>query len=96
MLRAKWIRHRCRSAAFMVCSAAISPGAPSLITSNGQPSPRSPRSVRNPAQASPDSVAAVSSPTNTRLLSVSMPHAASTGSAPGLAWYLKWLASKNR
>src|SRR5450759_2726529 len=90
MLRARWIRHRCRKAPDMVRSTAlISPVAPSLMTSSGQRSPRAPRSVRNPPQASPDSLAAVPSPTNTGWPSVSMPQPASTGSAAsesGDAW----------
>ena len=77
-------------------AAPISPAAPSLITSSGQRSPRSPSPVRKPSQASPDSLAPASSPTNTGLPSVSMPHAASTGSADAFAWYLKCEPSRNR
>ena len=66
-------------------TAPISPAAPSLITSSGQASPRSPSPVKKPSQASPDSDDAAASPTNTGLPPVSMPHAASTGSAEALA-----------
>src|SRR3978361_5820 len=50
------MRHLWRSAAPIVrCTAPINPGAPSEMTSSGQPSPRSPSPVKNPSQASPDS-----------------------------------------
>ncbi|CPW28201.1 Uncharacterised protein [Mycobacteroides abscessus] len=77
-------------------TAPINPAAPSLTTSSGHANPRSPSLVKNPSHASPDSLEAASSPTNTGLPSVSIPHAASTGSADALAWYLKWLPSRNR
>jgi len=89
-MRATWFKQRWRSAPPMVRSTApISPGALSEITNSGQSSPRSPSPVRKPSQASPDSLQAPSNPTNTGLSSVSMPRAASTGSAEALAWYLK-------
>src|SRR5664280_1924013 len=58
--------------------------------------PPRPQIGQEPAQASPDSLAAVPSPTNTGWPSVSMPQPASTGSAAALAWWRKWLASRNR
>src|SRR4030095_1452400 len=61
--------------------APVSPGAPSLIPSNVGRSPRWVRSARKSSQASVDSELAGASPTNTGLPSVSMPQAASTGSA---------------
>src|SRR2546423_3007546 len=77
-------------------TALINPGAPSEMTSSGQPSPRSPSPVNNPSQASPDSDDAASNPTKTGLPAVSMPHAASTGSAAAFPWYLKGDPSTNK
>src|SRR2546423_15140124 len=77
-------------------TALINPGAPSEMTSSGQPSPRSPSPVNNPSQASPDSDDAASNPTKTGLPAVSMPHPASTGSAAAFGGNLKGDPSSNR
>ena len=77
-------------------TAPIKPAAPSEMTSNGRLSPRSPSPVKNPSQASPDSDEAAFRPTNTAVPAVSMPHAASTGSAAAFAWYVKRDPSRNR
>ncbi len=76
--------------------AAINPGAPSLICSSGGFSPRRLRSARKSSQASIDSEVAGARPTKTGLPLVSMPHAASTGSALAPSCILKWLPSRNK
>jgi hypothetical protein len=76
--------------------ALISPAAPAEMTSSGGRSPRLRSSSRKLAQASVDSLPPAASATNTGLPSVSMPHAASTGSARAPGCILNMEASRNR
>ncbi len=95
--RRRWIRHRWRRLREKWSSAAeMSPGAPSEITSSGARSPRAARSARNSSQASVDSAAVGPRPTNTGLLHVSIPQAASTGSAGAPGCILKCGAFKEQ
>ena len=96
-MRARCTRQRWRRLFVNARSnAPVRPGAPSLIPSSGARSPRCLRSARKSSHASVDSDAAGARPTNTGRPSVSMPHAASTGSAGAPGCILKWLASRNR
>ena len=74
--------------------APMRPGAPSEMTTIGEPRPRARRSARKSAKASADSPAAAARPTNTGAPAVSMPQAAGTGSARAPSCMRKWAASR--
>ncbi len=100
-MRHRWIRHRWRSAADIARStASISPPAPSEMASSGQVSLRSPSSVGKALPPVPGLHAAGRGQTDEHglagLPSVSIPHAAGTGSAAAPTWYRKQKPSRNR